>query len=812
MASECALQEPDRFEFWAKRSFKVVINKVTAVGGILIVNNSQTKVTNQDQAELFDLAELGKGVFEGSPDCVKVLDADGRIIAMNRNGMCAMEIDDFKSIQGASWATLWTEENRQQIQAAIIAAREGRNYSLNLASPTAKGSPRWWEVTVSPIVGNDGEVARILSVSRDITEARFATEKVRVSEERFRSLVTATAAIVWGTPGSGQFDSEQSGWTEFTGQLFESMKGLGWLDAVHPDDREKSAALWHQSIASGTMYQTEHRLRRADGVFRHMSVRAVPISGRDNAVTEWVGVHTDIHDRKEAEVIRQRSEERVRLATESAELGFWVWMPSTDEVTWENDRPYQIFGIPPDAPPITARQFLTDFVHPDHIAKFSSAAKHTIETGAPLHFQGRITRPDGETRWVEFFGNLQPAAANDSVCIIGTVADITSMKDREEELRRLAANLSEADRRKTEFLAVLAHELRNPLAPIRHGLDLLRLQSNNQAMSSEVRDMLDRQVNQMVRLVNDLLDIARITSGKVALRKQRAEMSDLIKVAVETSMPLIDASKHHLTVSIADGPIPVDVDPERITQVVSNLLNNAAKYTPVGGRIGLDVVREGSEVVVSVTDSGIGIAPQSIGTVFELFRQVGQDFERSQGGLGIGLSLVRQLVELHGGSVSATSAGEGHGCTFTIRLAMFDSTCEAIDAVESSLAQVKPDTLRILIADDNIDAAQMLSLLLEVQGHVVTITHDGHAALQLARELQPDLVLLDIGMPGLNGYEVAKAMRAIPSLARTTLVALTGWGSEQDLALSQDAGFDRHLIKPADMKDIEAVLAKIRKG
>ena len=755
------------------------------------------------------MAELGKGVFEGSPDCVKVLDAEGRILAMNRNGICAMEIDDFKTIQGVAWATLWTEENRHAIHAAVSAAREGRNYSLNLACPTAKGSPRWWDVTVSPIVGENGEVARILSVSRDITEARFATEKVRVSEERFRSLVTATAAIVWGMPGSGEFDTEQPGWSAFTGQLFESMKGLGWLDAVHPDDREKSAALWHRSIASGTMYQTEHRLRRADGAFRHMSVRAVPISGPDNAVTEWVGVHTDIHDHKQAEVNRQESEEKVRLATESAELGFWVWLPSTDEVVWENDRPYRIFGISPSAPPITARQFLANYVHRDHIAEFSSAVKNTIETGARLHFQGRITRPDGEIRWVEFFGNLQPGAAGDPLRIIGTVADITPMKDREEELRRLAANLSEADRRKTEFLAVLAHELRNPLAPIRHGLDLIRTQSGNAAMLNKVRDMLDRQVNQLVRLVNDLLDIARITSGKVELRKQRAEMSDLIKIAVETSMPLIDASKHRLTVTVAEGSIPVEVDPERISQVVSNLLNNAAKYTPVGGRIALDVVREGGEVVVSVTDSGIGIAPESIGTVFDLFRQVGQDFERSQGGLGIGLSLVRQLVELHGGSASAASAGEGHGCTFTIRLAMFDSAGDAIGTLESLPAHAEPTALRILIADDNIDAAQILSLLLEVFGHTVTVTHDGHAALKLARELQPDLVFLDIGMPGMNGYEVAKAMRALPSLAGTTLVALTGWGGEQDRVLSREAGFDRHLIKPADMKEIESVLAQI---
>ncbi|MDP9109728.1 MAG: ATP-binding protein [Pseudomonadota bacterium] len=489
-----------------------------------------------------------------------------------------------------------------------------------------------------------------------------------------------------------------------------------------------------------------------------------------------------------------------------------MWHPSTDEVVWENDRPRQIFGISPSAPAITARQFLTEFVHRDHIAEFTQAVKATIETGARLHFQGRITRPDGEIRWVEFFGNLQPSAFGDPLRIIGTVADITQIKDREEELRRLAANLSEADRRKTEFLAVLAHELRNPLAPIRHGLQLIRTQSGNTATLTRVRDMLDRQVNQLVRLVNDLLDVARITSGKVELRKQRAQMVELINVAVETSMPLIDASKHHLTVSIAAGPLVVEVDPERISQVVSNLLNNAAKYTPEGGAIALNVSREGSEVVVAVTDNGIGIAPQSIGTVFDLFRQVGQDFERSQGDLGIGLSLVRQLVELHGGTVSASSAGAGCGCTFSIRLALVDTVAPTSDTLESLGISAEPAALRILIADDNIDAAQILQMLLEASGHTVDVAHDGHAALKLAREMLPDIAFLDIGMPGMNGYEVAKALRSVPHMADVTLVALTGWGGEQDRAQSREAGFNHHLIKPVDMKDIESLLAAAQRG
>jgi CheY-like chemotaxis protein len=317
-------------------------------------------------------------------------------------------------------------------------------------------------------------------------------------------------------------------------------------------------------------------------------------------------------------------------------------------------------------------------------------------------------------------------------------------------------------------------------------------------------------VNQMVRLVDDLLDVARITSGKVELRKQRAEIGELIRVAVETSMPLIELSKHRLTVTVPDDSMPVYVDPERISQVVSNLLNNAAKYTPPGGAIELHVSHNANEVIVSVADNGIGIAPQSIGSVFDLFRQVGQDFERSQGGLGIGLSLVRQLVELHGGSASAKSAGEGAGSTFTIRLAMIDVPVAPALGATSSLTLTEAANLRILIADDNRDAAEILSLMLEVSGYSTELAHDGHAALKLACDLHPDVVFLDIGMPGMNGYEVAKALRNIPKLADMTLVALTGWGGEQDRALSREAGFNDHLIKPVDMTVIEKLLSEVR--
>jgi PAS domain S-box-containing protein len=765
---------------------------------------------NPADEHLADFAELGKGVFEGSPDCVKLLDADGHVVAMNRNGQCAMEIDDFETVRGAHWSTLWTTESEQSIHASVAAARNGQSSSFNAFCPTAKGSARWWEVTVSPILGEAGQVERILSVSRDVTEVQIANEQIRLSEARFRSLVTATTAIVWGSAGNGEFDAEQPGWTAFTGMASDRFKGLGWLDAIHADDRAHSSASWAEAIAAGTLYEVEHRLQRADGQYRYMSVRAVPIFAPDGSVNEWVGVHTDIHDRKASEAILRDNQERVRLATESAELGLWAWHPGTDEVVWENDRPNTIFGLAKNAAPITARRFLTEFVHPDHIAEFGRAVTATIQNGVRLHFQARIRRSDGDLRWVEFFGNLQPQIDGDPLRIIGTVADITANKESEEELRRLAANLSEADRRKTEFLAVLAHELRNPLAPIRQGLHLMQTQADNRETVTKVREMLDRQINQMVRLVNDLLDVARITSGKVELQKQPAEIADLIKVAVETSLPLIEAARHRLTVTVPPELLMVCVDPARIAQVVSNLLNNAAKYTPAGGRIDLRVSHTGSDVMIAVTDNGIGIATQSLGSVFDLFRQVGQDFERTQGGLGIGLSLVRQLVEMHGGTAHADSAGEGRGSTFTIQLALMGIAGSKDTLGHSDRPQhavPRSTSLRILIVDDNSDAAEILSLLLQASGHVIGVAYNGHDAMNLARDFRPDLVFLDIGMPGMNGYEVAKALRQRPQMANVVLVALTGWGGEQDRALSNQAGFDHHMLKPVDLEAIEVLLS-----
>ncbi len=371
---------------------------------------------------------------------------------------------------------------------------------------------------------------------------------------------------------------------------------------------------------------------------------------------------------------------------------------------------------------------------------------------------------------------------------------------------RGAEALREADRRKSEFLATLAHELRNPLAPIRNGLELLRLAETKPALQANVRAMMERQVGHMVHLINDLLDIARVSSGKVVLKVERLALQDVVASAIETSLPQIESSGHTLAVDLPPDPLPIEADTVRLSQVLSNLLSNAAKYTPQGGRVTVAARREGDEVVIVVSDTGIGIAAESLPEVFEMFTQVSRSIDRAKGGLGIGLALVRHLVQLHGGSVAAASAGVGQGSSFTVRLpAGIDAGREA-PAQPVRMGTWPPRRLRVLVADDNVDAADTLCALLHFGGHFTRVAHDGEEAVRLAAELQPHVAFLDIGMPHLDGYGAARAIRALPGLASVRLVALTGWGAQEDRRRSQEAGFDAHLLKPAVPEEVQAQL------
>ncbi|MFC5462960.1 response regulator [Massilia niabensis] len=385
--------------------------------------------------------------------------------------------------------------------------------------------------------------------------------------------------------------------------------------------------------------------------------------------------------------------------------------------------------------------------------------------------------------------------------------DFTEQKRAENELRRIAADLSEADHRKSEFLATLAHELRNPLAPIRTGLDLLRMAPGDAATVARVYGMMDRQLGQLIHLVDDLLDIARITRGRIELKKEPVDLRAAVSMAVETSSALVEAGGHTLEVDLPDAPLPLFADLTRLVQVLANLLNNAAKYTPAGGRIRVSSWREEDQAFVAVSDSGVGIAPEAIGSVFDMFTQVRSSLDRAQGGLGIGLSLVRRLVELHGGRVQAASAGPGQGSTFTVSLPLRRGDLLGREEGAAGAGTGHAPALRVLVVDDNVDAAESLAALLKALGHETRMAHDGPRGLQAALEFRPDLAFLDIGLPGMNGHELARALRSNPELKALVLVALTGWGATSDMTLSHGAGFDQHLTKPVSLEGLAQALA-----
>jgi signal transduction histidine kinase len=375
---------------------------------------------------------------------------------------------------------------------------------------------------------------------------------------------------------------------------------------------------------------------------------------------------------------------------------------------------------------------------------------------------------------------------------------------RNAALTRSEKALSEADLRKNEFIATLAHELRNPLAPIASGLQVLRLTTDS-AKSGLILSIMERQLSQVTRLIDDLLDISRITSGKVLLRLQRVLVDVVIEEAAEAAQPLVRAAQHTLNVTLPQQSLWLEADPARLVQMIGNLLSNSAKYSENGSLITLSARAEGAEVVIEVTDTGLGIPERMLSQVFDMFTQVNNTLERAQGGLGIGLALVRQLVEMHGGSVSANSAGAGLGSTFSIRLPQAAAPPNTFVAQPDSMPTSMP-CRRILVVDDNVDAAMMLSMMLGLSGHVTREAYSGEQALAVGAEFLPEIVFMDIGLPGMNGYEVARQFRAAALVKDAFLIALTGWGGEDDRRQSREAGFDAHLTKPAESATIDALL------
>ncbi|MBX3436452.1 MAG: response regulator, partial [Planctomycetaceae bacterium] len=419
------------------------------------------------------------------------------------------------------------------------------------------------------------------------------------------------------------------------------------------------------------------------------------------------------------------------------------------------------------------------------------------------HFQ------TGAAVWMLYRVFLLTNAAGEQIGLATVSRDISQRRQLEEDLRKLAAELSEANRRKDEFLAMLAHELRNPLAPILNGLQVLRLSKKDSPRDESTVEIMERQVHQMVRLIDDLLDVSRITRGKIELRRERIDLKSIVEHSVEAVRPISDRMGHQLSIALPPQPLLMDGDPTRLSQVVGNLLTNACKFTEPGGRIRITLEENESSGVIRVEDSGLGIDPAQLPRIFDLFTQLDATLEKSQSGLGIGLSLAKTLVEMHGGSIEAHSAGMGQGSEFVVRLPVLSQRTPAAPRETTTEAVATAVPLKILVVDDNRDSAESLALLLRLTGHDVLTAHDGLEAWESASQFKPHVVLLDIGLPKLNGYEVARRIREQPWGRLMILIALTGWGQDEDRRKSQDVGFNGHLVKPVDHASLNQLLSDL---
>jgi signal transduction histidine kinase/CheY-like chemotaxis protein len=501
-----------------------------------------------------------------------------------------------------------------------------------------------------------------------------------------------------------------------------------------------------------------------------------------------------------AEALARELRRQLEIAVDASELGTFHCNMPLGRIVW-NERCKAHFWLPPEAE--VDFDLFYSILHPDDRDRTRRAVEASVYGGRVYDIEYRTVSPRGEIRWIRATGRTCFDEHQQPVQFDGTTQDITDRKRAEEALK-------EADHRKDEFLATLAHELRNPLAPIRNSLHLLRLSGELSPSLEPVRDIMERQVDQMVRLVDDLLDVSRIASGKIELRTEAVELATIVSGAVETVRPLIDAAGHQLAISLPAEPIILEADPLRLSQVIGNLLNNAAKYTKEGGQIWLSARREAGEAVISIRDTGLGIPAEMLPHVFDMFTQVDRTLTRAQGGLGIGLTLTKSFVEMHGGRIAAHSAGPDQGSEFVVRLPLLrDVQRRSAPETPGGANRAPLSRRRILIVDDTRAAGYVLGQLLEMLGQKVSLVSNAAAALESVRSDRPDLVISDIAMPIVDGYELARLLREEPGMEDLLLVALTGYGQDSDRQRAEEAGFDFHLVKPVSVETLHDLLADL---
>jgi PAS domain S-box-containing protein len=697
---------------------------------------------------------------------------------------------------GLPFTELFQQEEVDTVRRAVERAREKSCSFTTRLGAAPGGTPVY--VAASPIHMAPAEVCVIVT---DLTE-RQRVQELEAALGHFQVLADSSPVPIWVTDAEGAMLLVNHAYCEFFGVNVENVQREGWQPLLHPDDRAAYVRAFGRALRERTPFRAETRAWRADGEWRWVVSYGAPWFSDSGEYLGCVGSSPDLTDQKRVEDALRQSEERFRLATEALRGLVYDWDIAAGRV----DRSaglLDLVGFTPEETPADP-MWLWERVHPEdqerRRRRFEIAA-----AGRAAAFDGeyRVRHKDGRYVWVWDHSRVIYDAEGRPSRVVGCVISV-------DEQKRLQQALEQGDRQKDRFLATLAHELRNPLAPIRNAIAVLKALGPATPELDWGRNVVDRQVQHMARLLDDLLDVSRITQDKLQLRKERLELRRVLETALETTLPFIEESGHEIDLRLPDDPIPLDADPVRLSQVFANLLNNAAKYTDRSGRIALRVERRGATVAVSVTDTGIGISPEALPTVFDMFSQATPALERARGGLGIGLSLVRGVVELHGGRVQARSEGPGKGSEFVVELPVVSAPFAAVaPPPEPAEVVAAIPKLRVLVADDNRDTTESLALMLTMKGHDVRTAFDGEEAFQAAESFRPDVALLDVGMPKASGHTVAQRIRGASWGGRMILVAQTGWGHEDDRRKTIQAGFDHHLVKPVSPEALANLLASI---
>jgi PAS domain S-box-containing protein len=625
------------------------------------------------------------------------------------------------------------------------------------------------------------------------------------NEEQLRFIANAVPALLAYLDVDARYVWCNESYRRWFGRDPESLCGHHVSEVLGEDAWEMLRPYVERAL-QGEAVTFDQRVKYKAGGVRDIRASYVPHLDREGRVRGFIVLSNDISEIRATERALRRSEHMLERSQSSAHVGsFEVALADSDDVPkgtvrW-SDETYRMFGYEPGAVPLS-HSSVFDHIHPEDREAMRATSPATIERAEPFEREFRIVRGDGTVRLMHSWTDFERDAAGKPVRMIGTCQDVTERQRAEQELRA-------ADRRKDEFLAMLSHELRNPMAPILSAIEIIeRAQPGQDELRTTYQAVIARQVQHMKRLLDDLLDVSRVSQGKIELRRQRVELSPLLLQAMEVSRPIMLEKRQQLAMTLALEPMPMDADPTRIVQVFANLLNNAAKYTGVGGQITLASTIENGEAVVTVRDNGRGMSSELLGSAFDLFVQGTRSSDRTQGGLGIGLTMVRTLVKMHRGSVQASSDGPGRGSQLTVRLPLAPADAVPVARSGRPVSDGLPTaSLRVLLVDDNIDAAQAMKHVLELSGHRVTLAYDGPAALAAAAADPPELVLLDIGLPGMDGYTVAARLREAGH-DRAAIVAVTGYGQEEDVHRSSAAGFDHHLVKPVDGTVLRRIVAE----